>query len=179
VVSAVRVISSLANKNLGADAAPRSTVPPLKVPLKATLVTVPLIVDKIIKHYITELHIEQNAGGKLLTDSIKTEMSRRDVRFCRIVPYYASTKMPKDEKIKAYSDWIKENFMFLMPNGAISMLDDVEYKRSDQYQKAMDELSMYASEGKNPHDDAPDALSQFAIILGKKARQTVVWQGFL
>lgn len=142
-------------------------------------VTVPLIVDKIIKHYITELHIEQNAGGKLLTDSIKAEMDKRDVRFCRIVPYYASTKMPKDEKIKAYSDWIKENFMFLMPNGAISMLDDVEYKRSDQYQKAMDELSMYASEGKNPHDDAPDALSQFAIILGKKARQTVVWQGFL
>lgn len=142
-------------------------------------VTVPLIVDKIIKHYITELHIEQNAGGKLLTDSIKAEMDKRDVRFCRVVPYYASTKMPKDEKIKAYSDWIKENFMFLMPNGAISMLDDVEYKRSDQYQKAMDELSMYASEGKNPHDDAPDALSQFAIILGKKARQTMVWQGFL
>lgn len=142
-------------------------------------VTVPIIVDKIVAHYITELHIEQNSGGKLLTDSIKAEMQRRDVRHCKIVPYYASTKMPKDEKIKAYSDWVKENFMFLMPNSAFSMLEDIEYKRNEQYQKAMDELSMYTSEGKNFHDDAPDSITQFAIVLGKKQRQTVVLDGFI
>ena len=79
-------------------------------------VTVPIIVDAIIKHYITEFHIEQNAGGKLITDSIKEEMRKRDVKHCRIIPYYASTKMPKEEKIKGYSDWVKENFIFLMPN---------------------------------------------------------------
>lgn len=142
-------------------------------------VTVPIIVDKIVAHYITELHIEQNSGGKLLTDSIKAEMQRRDVRHCKIVPYYASTKMPKDEKIKAYSDWVKENFMFLMPNSAFSMLEDIEYKRNEQYQKAMDELSMYTSEGKNFHDDAPDSITQFAIVLGKKQKQTVVLDGFI
>ena len=130
-------------------------------------VTVPLIVDKIIKHYITELHIEQNAGGKLITDSIKAEMQRRDCRHCNIVPYYASTKLPKDEKIKGYSDWVKSNFMFLMPN-TYEVANEIIYKRSEQYELAMAELCMYTAEGKNAHDDSADAITQLAIVIGKK-----------
>lgn len=132
-------------------------------------ITVPLIVDAIIKHYITELHIEQNAGGKLITDTIKAEMANRGVKHCRIVPYYASTKMPKDEKIKGHSDWVKENFIFLMPNKYMAKKEDYEqetvYKRSEQYQNAMDELEMYAAEGKNFHDDSPDSITQLAIVI--------------
>lgn len=146
-------------------------------------VTVPLIVDAIIKHYITELHIEQNAGGKLITDSIKEEMRKRDVKHCRIIPYYASTKMPKEEKIKGYSDWVKENFIFLMPNRymdkAEDYKDEVTYKRSEQYQNAMDELEMYAAEGKNFHDDSPDAITQLAIEIDNKPRQAVIMKNFL
>lgn len=146
-------------------------------------VTVPLIVDAIIKHYITELHIEQNAGGKLITDSIKEEMGKRDVKHCRIIPYYASTKMPKEEKIKGYSDWVKENFIFIMPNRYMDKADDykneVVYKRSEQYQNAMDELEMYAAEGKNFHDDSPDAITQLAIEIDNKPRQAVIMKNFL
>lgn len=141
-------------------------------------VTVPLIVNAIIKHYVTELHIEQNAGGKLITDSIKAEMERRNVKHCRIIPYYASTKMPKDEKIKGHSDWVKENFIFLMPNKYMDKKEDYEkesvYKRSEQYQNAMDELEMYAAEGKNFHDDSPDSITQLAIAIDKKQRQTII-----
>ena len=141
-------------------------------------VTVPLVVDAIVKHYITELHIEQNAGGKLITDTIKAEMVKRDVKHCRIVPYYASTKMPKDEKIKGHSDWVKENFIFLMPNKYMTKKEDYEketaYKRSEQYQNAMDELEMYAAEGKNFHDDSPDSITQLAIVIDKKRRATVI-----
>ena len=139
-------------------------------------ITVPKVVDAIVKHYVTELHIEQNAGGKLLTDSIKAEMERRDVRHCKIVPYYASTKLPKAEKIKGYSDWVKENLQFLMPNSYYEgIVDDVpRYKRDEDYQAAMDELHMYTSEGKNAHDDAPDVLSQIAIIDSKKAVETKI-----
>ena len=90
--------------------------------------------------------------------------------------------MPKQEKIKAYSDWVKENFMFLMPKQVFTYTEatatEIVYLRGEQYQKAMDELSMYASEGKNPHDDAADALTQFAIILGKKPKEAVVFQNF-
>lgn len=141
-------------------------------------VTVPLIVDAIAKHFITELHIEQNSGGKLMTDSIKDEMNKRGLHFCQIVPYYASTRLPKTEKIKGYSDWVKENFLFLLHTKYLGVGNDAkyEYRRSKMYQDAMDELEMYTSEGKNPHDDAPDALSQLAIVFGKKRTQTMIIQ---
>lgn len=137
-------------------------------------VTVPRVVDAIVKYYITELHIEQNSGGKLITDSIKEEMRKRDIRHCRIIPYYASTRMPKAEKIKGYSDWVKENLLFLMPNESFSFDDaeDFRYKRDEDYNNAMNELHMYTSEGKNLHDDSPDVVSQIAVIDSKKKSET-------
>ena len=137
-------------------------------------VTVPLIVAAIKKHYITELHIEQNAGGKLMTDSIKAEMKKQNIYFCQIVPYYANTKLPKEEKIKGYSDRVKEIFIFLISRQYLAIDDRPTYIRSKMYQDAMDEFTMYTSEGKNPHDDASDSITQLAIITDKKATQTVI-----
>lgn len=137
-------------------------------------VTVPLIVAAIKKHYITELHIEQNAGGKLMTDSIKTEMKKQNVYFCRIIPYYANTKLPKEEKIKGYSDRVKETFIFLMSRQYLAVDDRPTYIRTQMYQDAMDEFTMYTSEGKNPHDDASDSITQLAMVIDKKATQTVI-----
>lgn len=137
-------------------------------------VTVPLIVAAIKKHYITELHIEQNAGGKLMTDSIKTEMKKQNVYFCRIIPYYANTKLPKEEKIKGYSDRVKEIFIFLISRQYLAIDDRPTYIRTQMYQDAMDEFTMYTSEGKNPHDDASDSITQLAMVIDKKATQTVI-----
>lgn len=137
-------------------------------------VTVPLIVAAIKKHYITELHIEQNAGGKLMTDSIKTEMKKQNVYFCRIIPYYANTKLPKEEKIKGYSDRVKEIFIFLISRQYLAIDGRPTYIRTQMYQDAMDEFTMYTSEGKNPHDDASDSITQLAMVIDKKATQTVI-----
>ncbi len=137
-------------------------------------VTVPLIVAAIKKHYITELHIEQNAGGKLMTDSIKTEMKKQNVYFCRIIPYYANTKLPKEEKIKGYSDRAKEIFIFLISRQYLAIDDRPTYIRTKMYQDAMNEFTMYTSEGKNPHDDASDSITQLAMVIDKKATQTVI-----
>lgn len=137
-------------------------------------VTVPLVVAAIKKHYITKLHIEQNAGGKLITDSIKAEMKKQNVYFCRIIPYYANTKLPKEEKIKGYSDRVKETFIFLMSRQYLAIDDRPTYIRTQMYQDAMDEFTMYTSEGKNPHDDASDSITQLAIVIDKKATQTVI-----
>lgn len=137
-------------------------------------VTVPLVVAAIKKHCITELHIEQNAGGKLITDSIKAEMKKQNVYFCRIIPYYANTKLPKEEKIKGYSDRVKETFIFLMSRQYLAIDDRPTYIRTQMYQDAMDEFTMYTSEGKNPHDDASDSITQLAIVIDKKATQTVI-----
>lgn len=140
-------------------------------------ITVPKIVDKISQHFITELHIEQNAGGKLFTDSIKDEMNKRNIRHCRIIPYYASTRVPKAERIKAYSDWVKENFVFLISNKYADPMS--AYKRNEDYQAAMNELCMYTSEGKNKHDDAADSITKYGEVIGKKRKETVIMHGFL
>lgn len=142
-------------------------------------VTVPLVVAAIKKHYVTELHIEQNAGGKLITDSIKEEMKKQSVYFCRIIPYYANTKLPKDEKIKGYSDRVKEIFIFLINRQYLSKDDNPTYIRTQMYQEAMDEFNMYTSEGKNPHDDASDSITQLAIVVDKKATQTAIMSSML
>lgn len=120
-------------------------------------VTLPLIVDAIEKHFITELYIEQNSGGKLMTDKIEEELKTRNLRFCKINRYYARTRLPKEEKIKAYSDYVKDNFEFLMENKYLS--EEAEYRRTEMYNDAMYELHMYTSEGKNFHDDSPDAIT--------------------
>ena len=137
--------------------------------------TVPLIVNKIIQHYITRVQIEKNSGGQLLADSIKQEMERRGVNHCRITLAGAPVKMSKEDKISAYSDFVKEHFIFLIPNGkkTVKDLKDIVYKRSSEYQKAMDELCMYSAQGKQPHDDAPDAMAQLAMFFDKRKNGTI------
>ena len=57
--------------------------------------------------------------------------------------------------------------MFVMPN-TDEVANEIIYKRSEQYELAMAELCMYTAEGKNAHDDSADAITQLAIVIGKK-----------
>lgn len=128
--------------------------------------TVPLICNKIQQHMITRLQIEKNSGGQLLADSIKRELEARGVYFCKIELVFSPVKMSKEDKISGYSDFVKDNFIFLLPN--VKKSEIVSYKRSREYQKAMEELCMYSPQGKNLHDDAPDSLVQLAMLFEKK-----------
>lgn len=134
-------------------------------------ITVPMIVRAIIRHYITELHIEQNSGGKLITDSIEKEMKAQGVTHCKIIRYYASTKIPKEERIKAYSDYVLDNFQFLMENQYLS--EDAPYRRTEMYDQAVGEMNMYTSEGKNSWDDGCDSITKMAEILGQNTNGKV------
>ena len=129
-------------------------------------VTVPLICNKIQQHMITRLQIEKNSGGQLLADNIKDELQKRGVFFCKIELVFSPVKMSKEDKISGYSDFVKENFIFLLPN--VKKVKLATYKRSNEYQKAMSEVCMYSPQGKNLHDDAPDSLTQLAMFFEKK-----------
>lgn len=74
--------------------------------------------------------------------------------------------MSKEDKISGYSDFVKEHFIFLLPFKKTAV--QVPYKRSKEYQKAMEEVCMYSPQGKNLHDDAPDSLVQLAMLFEKK-----------
>ena len=81
-------------------------------------------------------------------------------------------KMSKEDKISAYSDFVKENFIFILPNVHVSK-GIVAYRRSSEYQKAMDEMCMFSAQGKQPHDDAPDSITQLAMSFDQKTNGSV------
>ena len=129
--------------------------------------TVPLIVDKIQDHFIMELNIEKNNGGDLMADNIQKEMDARGIHHCRIIRKSAPVRMAKEDKISAYAPYVLRNFKFLSTKKQLEIEDepDIYYKPTDQYKKAMDALMMYSPEGKNAHDDAPDAIAQLAMAF--------------
>lgn len=135
-------------------------------------ITMPIVVNKIIRHDITEVVLERNAGGLLYRDNLMEKLKERGYFHCRCETRPAPVGMSKDDKIKGYSDWIKENFIFLLPTHLIPK-DDLSgrYFRSDEYNRAMEELVMYVYEGKNVHDDAADSLAQLALYFERKTTQ--------
>lgn len=128
--------------------------------------TVPRICDAIQKYNITELRFEKNNGGALFMEDVKEEFRNRGYFHCRCYEKAAPVKIHKEDKIKAYADWIKDNFLFIMPNRGITVQD--AFKRSEDYEKALLEVNMFTAEGKNSHDDSPDALTQLAMIFEDK-----------
>lgn len=134
--------------------------------------TVPKIVSKVIQHYITRLRIERNSGGQLLADSIKQEMAKQGCIHCKIELVGAPVKMSKEDKISAYSDFVKDNFIFLLPNIHVNK-GIFAYRRSVEYQRAMDEMCMFSAQGKQPHDDAPDSITQLAIMFDQKSNGSI------
>ena len=138
--------------------------------------TVPKIVDRIERFGVMHLWIEKNSGGQLVAEKIQKEMDTRNVAFCKIELYSAPVKMHKEEKITGYSDYVKRNFVFLMPKEKNIDVDDIDvYFADSDYRKAIDEMTTWSAENKGKqHDDAPDAISSFAMKLTKSTTTNTV-----
>lgn len=132
--------------------------------------TVPEVVDKIEEHTITRLKIEKNRGGDLFAEQVQKELDSRHIHHCKIELENAPVKMSKEDKISGYSDFVKRNFQFLTTK---KWTDDSNYLyvASEQYRKAMDEMTMFSAEGKNINDDAADAITQLAMMFETKERR--------
>lgn len=128
-----------------------------------------------MEHDILEVVLEKNAGGNLLGDIIEEKLKEEGYNHCKISTKVAPNKISKEDKIVAYSDYVKANFIFLLPTHELPN-DDVlhRYKRSEEYTKAIEELSLYTSEGKNPHDDSADSMAQLAILFEKRTRKPTI-----
>ena len=134
-------------------------------------ITIPLVRDKIMRHDVVEVKFEKNNGGELYCKNVQADLVDRKYNHCHCYIKSAPVRLSKEEKINAYADYIKDNFLFLLPNRNISIDDDgvrFVYKRSDEYDKAIDEMTMYTSEGRNEHDDSCDALTQLAMMFEDK-----------
>lgn len=132
-------------------------------------ITIPLVADAIIRNVITELKIEKNSGGGLYAENLKKELENRNCYHCKITTFTASNRMDKMERIKAYSDYVKDNYYFLMESRFLPTIQEDElngikrFRRSEMYNNAMNELQMITSEGKNPHDDSADSITNMAM----------------
>ena len=148
-------------------------------------ITIPLVADAIIRNVITELRIEKNSGGGLFADNLKKELEKRNCHHCRIILFNASNRMDKMERIKAYSDHVKDQYEFLidsryLPKKEIDDLNGVKrFRRSAMYQNAMNEMHMITAEGKNLHDDSADSITNMAREEEKAPKEARIISGIL
>lgn len=140
-------------------------------------VTVPGVVDMIIKHGIKNVTFEANAGGQLYASKIQEELKNRNY-LCACDSVRAPNNASKEDKIKACEGVIRQKFRFLdstKHNPEEYGEDIIIYERSPQYERALDEMGTYVTIGKNTHDDACDSISQIAErIFDTMQRRTVI-----
>ena len=140
-------------------------------------VTVPGVVDMIIKHGIKNVTFEANAGGQLYASKIQEELKKRNY-ICACDSVRAPNNVSKEDKIKACEPIIRQKFRFLDNTKHNSDEYDSEtiiYERSAEYERALDEMGMYVTIGKNAHDDSCDSIAQIAErVFDTLQRRTVV-----
>lgn len=134
-------------------------------------VTIPIVVGRIIGNEIRQTRFEGNVGGDLYCQYVDEKLQEQNYK-CSCTSKKAPNKVEKLAKIIAYSGDIKRKFIFLESKRPTqeelqrdAELGIVRYRRNDEYQKAMNELTMFVSIGGNDHDDAADALTQLEMFI--------------
>lgn len=141
------------------------------------MITVPGVVDMIIKHGIKNVTFEANAGGNLYASKVQEELKIRGY-LCACDSVRAPNNASKEDKIKACEGVIRQKFRFL--DGTKHNSDEIGeeiacYERSAQYERALEEMSTYVTIGKNLHDDAIDSISQVAErVFDTLQRRTII-----
>lgn len=116
-------------------------------------VTKPLVIAKTMQQEPSMIRFEANNGGDEYAESIDEKLRENGFK-TNISWKKADNQMSKMAKIIQYAPDVKRRFVFLTS----------EY-RSQEYQDAMDELTMFTQVGKNVHDDAPDGLTQLIQLI--------------
>ena len=140
-------------------------------------ITVPGVVDMIIKHGIKNITFEANAGGQLYASKVQEELRKRNY-LCSCDSVRAPNNLSKEDKIKACEGIIRQKFRFLDGTKHDPEEYDDEttiYERSASYERALEEMGTYVTIGKNLHDDACDSIAQIAErIFDTLQRRTVI-----
>ena len=94
------------------------------------------------------------AGGKLAAD-VQENIKAKN---CRTKIETRWTQQNKETKILVESHWVMEHCIFKDD----SVLHGDQWR---EYRKFLQAMSSYSLEGKNKHDDAPDAMAQFSQYI--------------
>lgn len=116
-------------------------------------VTLPKVIEKIIKYLPSQINIEVNNGGDVFVQNLKDEIDKLDIPVKPRITENFQTRN-KETKILASVGDIIENIYFLLDN-----------ERHPEYNAFMLNLTTYSKSGRNEHDDAPDSLADLMRIL--------------
>lgn len=106
----------------------------------------PRLVDCLVKNDVSLCRYESNVAGSEIAYQVEAKCRERGLPL-RIDTKYSTEN--KETRILADAGWVKERCLFRAtpPN--------------PDYRKFMKMLTRYTVEGKNAHDDAPDAMSMY------------------
>lgn len=106
----------------------------------------PRLVDCLVKNDVSLCRYESNVAGSEIAYQVEAKCRERWLPL-RIDTKYSTEN--KETRILADAGWVKERCLFRAtpPN--------------PDYRKFMEMLTRYTVEGKNAHDDAPDAMSMY------------------
>lgn len=106
----------------------------------------PRLVDCLVKNDVSLCRYESNVAGSEIAYQVEAKCRERGLPL-RIDTKYSTEN--KETRILADAGWVKERCLFRAtpPN--------------QDYRKFMEMLTRYTVEGKNAHDDAPDAMSMY------------------
>lgn len=123
----------------------------------------PMVVQKLMKHNVTQLQIEANKTQASFGDEVNKMLKDKGYR-CLLTRKAAGSDKAKWERIWESAPDIRENFIFL----------DSNYRDKD-YNLFMQQVFSFKIEGKNKHDDAPDSLAMLSSMIYKSKRKVEVF----
>ena len=122
----------------------------------------------ICDHEMQRVEFESNAGGDRLAFNVSQRVKEKGGR-CSITT--KPTETNKETRIIVNSNWVKEHMLFK---------DKSLYNRQSDYGRFINQMLSYSVSGKNPHDDVPDALANFALFATKPERKAArIMKNFL
>ena len=109
-----------------------------------------LVALALARQKVQKCQFESNSAGGRTADKVSEKLKEMG-HYCNITKRYTTGN--KETKIIVESDWVKEHVLFP---------DQRLLKPSDMMSKFIVKLCSYSHMGKNPHDDVPDAMAQYA-----------------
>ncbi len=130
-------------------------------------VTIPGVVERIIRYNISEIYFEANNGGDMYAEAVKEELKKKNFK-CYVWTKKSPTNIAKKDRIMANQDSIigKENadYRLIIP-------ERKSIKNNVMMNQALNEVFKFreiedSKKAKRQHDDAPDSLGMvFTQVL--------------
>ena len=115
-------------------------------------VTEPLLAKKLYENEVNLAHIESNNGGRGYARSVERILKDKFHSNKTKINWFHQNKN-KQARILSHATWVMDHIYF--PEGW-----------RNKWPELYTALSTYQREGKNAHDDAPDALTGIAEKIG-------------